>query len=100
MSTVVRSPNTKFISKRRAYVRVKKQLVRLKCFTVRPSSLLQARVMRDFKDVGQDGVPRSRGYGFVSFTDHEHALAALRNVNNNPDIFTYDQVSDCPLYYV
>ena len=30
---------------------------------------------------------RSVGYGFVEFTNHNNALAALRANNNNPDIF-------------
>ena len=29
----------------------------------------------------------SRGYGFVEFTEHAHALAALRMLNNNPNYF-------------
>ncbi|CAG8612609.1 11937_t:CDS:2, partial [Racocetra fulgida] len=28
-----------------------------------------------------------QGYGFLEFTQHSHALAALRYLNNNPDIF-------------
>jgi RNA recognition motif-containing protein len=32
-----------------------------------------------------DGVtPRSKGFGFVEFSHHMHALAALRMLNNNP----------------
>ncbi|CAG8687345.1 20216_t:CDS:10, partial [Gigaspora rosea] len=30
---------------------------------------------------------RSKGYGFLEYTQHSHALAALRYLNNNPDIF-------------
>lgn len=30
---------------------------------------------------------RSKGYGFLEFNTHSHALAALRYLNNNPDIF-------------
>lgn len=30
------------------------------------------------------GVPRSKGIGFVEFDNHEHALCALRQLNNNP----------------
>ena len=33
------------------------------------------------------GVGKSLGYGFVSFKEHQHALTALRNTNNNPEIF-------------
>ncbi|RIA89613.1 hypothetical protein C1645_771894 [Glomus cerebriforme] len=31
--------------------------------------------------------PRSKGYGFLEFTQHAHALAALRFLNNNPELF-------------
>ena len=34
-----------------------------------------------------EGKPRSRGIGFVEFEEHEHALAALRTLNNNPEVF-------------
>ena len=30
------------------------------------------------------GIPQSRGYGFVEFQHHTHALACLRELNNNP----------------
>ena len=35
------------------------------------------------RNVDREGQP-SRGYGFVEFTSHAHALAALRWTNNNP----------------
>jgi nucleolar protein 4 len=35
------------------------------------------------------GGPQSRGYGFVEFSQHVHALAALRFLNNNPETFTF-----------
>lgn len=50
--------------------------------------ITEARIMRNLRDIGDDGKPKSRGYGFVSFTEHEHALAALRKLNNNPNTFT------------
>lgn len=31
---------------------------------------------------------KSKGFGFITFTEHHHALKALRNLNNNPSIFT------------
>ncbi|KAK9767317.1 RNA recognition motif-containing protein [Basidiobolus ranarum] len=31
--------------------------------------------------------PRSKGYGFIEYSTHAHALAALRFLNNNPDLF-------------
>ncbi|XP_042325887.1 RNA-binding protein 28 [Sceloporus undulatus] len=42
----------------------------------------ECRVMRDRKGQGQ-----SLGYAFVEFQEHEHALTALRHMNNNPEIF-------------
>ncbi|KAJ7543705.1 hypothetical protein O6H91_09G049400 [Diphasiastrum complanatum] len=30
---------------------------------------------------------KSRGAGFVEFSEHQHALVALRVLNNNPDVF-------------
>jgi RNA recognition motif-containing protein len=36
-----------------------------------------------------DGVPQSRGFAFVEFTHHAHALACLRELNNNPVYAVY-----------
>ncbi|XP_063622797.1 RNA-binding protein 28 [Cydia splendana] len=48
----------------------------------------ECRVMRDLRAlVGTDGKHLSKGYGFVMLTRHEDALACLRKLNNNPDIF-------------
>jgi nucleolar protein 4 len=32
---------------------------------------------------------RSRGAAFVEFTEHQHALVALRVLNNNPGLFCF-----------
>ncbi len=48
--------------------------------------------MRDMGRVNSQGVGKSRGYGFVNFREHEHALQALRAANNNPDIFGDNKV--------
>lgn len=45
--------------------------------------LTEARVMKNLKSTTLE----SHGYGFVTFTCHEDALAALRMLNNNPGIF-------------
>ncbi|KAL8222608.1 UNVERIFIED_CONTAM: hypothetical protein K2H54_077614, partial [Gekko kuhli] len=45
------------------------------------------RVMRDRKAPAGKGQGQSLGYAFVEFQEHEHALAALRRVNNNPEFF-------------
>ncbi|KAG8440114.1 hypothetical protein GDO86_006053 [Hymenochirus boettgeri] len=47
----------------------------------------ECRVMRDLKGVGGNNKGQSLGYAFVEFLEHEHALTALRNVNNNPEVF-------------
>ncbi|KAK3097152.1 hypothetical protein FSP39_006867 [Pinctada imbricata] len=48
----------------------------------------ECRIMRDIERVNAEGVGKSRGFGFVNFTDHQHALQALKGANNNPDLFT------------
>ncbi|XP_034948872.1 RNA-binding protein 28 [Chelonus insularis] len=54
-----------------------------------PKAIIQeARVMRDMKRIDSRGFGVSKGHGFVSFTTHEDALKALRNINNNPKIFS------------
>lgn len=47
------------------------------------AQITEARVMRNLKSPTME----SKGFGFVTFTRHEHALTALRRVNNNPEIF-------------
>ncbi|XP_039617383.1 RNA-binding protein 28 [Polypterus senegalus] len=44
-------------------------------------------VMYDRKPVAGKVLGRSLGYAFVEFSEHNHALLALRHLNNNPDIF-------------
>lgn len=54
-----------------------------------PVKVKMAKIVRDTEAVKTDGKEaRSRGYGFVEFAEHIHALAALRKVNNNP-VFTH-----------
>ncbi|KAM9480880.1 RNA-binding protein 28 [Clarias gariepinus] len=48
----------------------------------------ECHVMYDRKPVRGEPVGQSLGYGFVEFQEHEHALQALRHLNNNPKIFT------------
>lgn len=47
----------------------------------------ECRVMRDLKGAHGKVKGQSLGYAFVEFQEHEHALAALRHINNNPEIF-------------
>lgn len=49
--------------------------------------VVRARLLRDQSKLDASGTPRSRGLGFVEMGSHEHALAALRHLNNNPTIF-------------
>ncbi|XP_069317648.1 RNA-binding protein 28 isoform X1 [Eulemur rufifrons] len=50
-------------------------------------SIKECRVMRDLKGVHGNTKGQSLGYAFAEFQEHEHALRALRHINNNPDIF-------------
>ncbi|KAK2096568.1 RNA-binding protein 28, partial [Saguinus oedipus] len=45
------------------------------------------RVMRDLKGAHGNMKGQSLGYAFAEFQEHEHALKALRHINNNPEIF-------------
>ncbi|XP_020857946.1 RNA-binding protein 28 isoform X1 [Phascolarctos cinereus] len=49
--------------------------------------LKECRVMRDLKGTHGNVKGQSLGYAFVEFEEHEHALAALRHINNNPEVF-------------
>ena len=57
-----------------------------------PLRMFQSRVMRDFKRSTGKGEGKSLGYGFVCFKEHQHALAALKHTNNNPEIFGENKV--------
>lgn len=49
-----------------------------------PVKVKMAKVVRDTEAAKAGKEARSRGYGFVEFSEHVHALAALRVVNNMP----------------
>ena len=49
--------------------------------------VVRARLLKDPTKLDAAGAPRSRGLGFVDMASHEHALAALRHLNNNPTLF-------------
>ena len=53
--------------------------------------ILSAHMIFDKERRNPDGTPRSRGIGFVEFSEHEHALTALRHLNNNPEIYGADR---------
>lgn len=48
---------------------------------------VQVKVLRDNTRLTKEGDPTSKGIAFAEFTDHEHALCALRQLNNNPGPF-------------
>jgi len=52
------------------------------------AKITEAKVMMNMIGGGE---PTSKEFAFVSFEKHEDALQALRNVNNNPTIFTQDR---------
>ncbi|GFS65483.1 RNA-binding protein 28 [Trichonephila clavipes] len=54
----------------------------------RGAVITEAKVMKEFKKFDAQGIPLSKGFGFVSFNKHEYALKALNEVNNNPNVFT------------
>lgn len=56
--------------------------------------------MKDFKKTDAVGNPMSRGFGFITFTEHEHALKALNELNNNPNIFTASKVHFIHFYHL
>ncbi|CAI5950982.1 unnamed protein product [Closterium sp. NIES-65] len=47
-------------------------------------------VMREADRVGLDGKPPSKGAAFIEFSEHQHAVTALRALNNHPTIFSHD----------
>jgi len=46
--------------------------------------VVQVKLLKEDGPDGVKGEGRSKGIGFVEFDDHEHALCALRQLNNNP----------------
>ncbi|KAG7395122.1 RNA-binding protein 28 [Phytophthora boehmeriae] len=54
-----------------------------------PVKVRMAKVVRDLESAKAGKEPRSRGYGFVEFSEHVHSLAALRVLNNNPKFTSY-----------
>jgi len=52
------------------------------------AKVTECRIMRDLDRVtATDKTGKSRGFGFISFGEHSHALEALRHLNNNPQVF-------------
>ncbi|KAL1558031.1 RNA-binding protein 28-like isoform X2 [Salvia divinorum] len=47
----------------------------------------QIKILKDSKVRKEGEKSRPRGVAFLEFTEHQHALVALRVLNNNPEIF-------------
>jgi nucleolar protein 4 len=54
------------------------------------AKIIEARIMRKYEKTTKK-FGASKGFGFIEFTDHEHALKALRHLNNNPDTFSNEK---------
>lgn len=55
--------------------------------------------MRNMKNIDATGKGKSKEFGFVTFTNHEDALKALRSINNNPNIFSKNRVNLLDYFY-
>ena len=55
--------------------------------TGRRVKILQNKIVRASDRVGPDGKPRSRGFGFLQFEEHEDAYAVVKELNNNEHTF-------------
>ncbi|XP_071930703.1 uncharacterized protein [Coffea arabica] len=51
----------------------------------------QIKILRESKNTNSTRKNSSRGVGFVEFSEHQHALVALRVLNNNPETFGPEQ---------
>ena len=49
-------------------------------------SVKQVKILKDADKAGEAKAKsaKGKGFAFVELTDHEHALCALRQLNNNP----------------
>lgn len=48
---------------------------------------MQVKILKESAKPEVDGRSQSKGIAFAEFVDHEHALCALRQLNNNPAPF-------------
>ncbi|KAK4405287.1 RNA-binding protein 28 [Sesamum angolense] len=55
--------------------------------TKQKPSIRQIKILKDSKKGKEGEKSRPRGVAFLEFTEHQHALVALRVLNNNPDTF-------------
>ncbi|XP_033629872.1 RNA-binding protein 28-like isoform X1 [Asterias rubens] len=59
----------------------------LKAVDDKKARIIESRVMRDMKTPNAQGLCKSFGFAFCEFTKHEHALEALRKINNSTEFF-------------
>jgi nucleolar protein 4 len=55
--------------------------------SLKQRAVVKCKIMRDLTRVNSEGVCKSRGYGFVEFSNPQLALKALHATNNNPNLF-------------
>uniref|UniRef100_A0A914L4U7 RRM domain-containing protein n=1 Tax=Meloidogyne incognita TaxID=6306 RepID=A0A914L4U7_MELIC len=58
------------------------------------NSIMECRIMRQVKGEDNKGkviLGKSNGYGFVAFKEHSAALQCLKQMNNNPHMFTNER---------
>ncbi|KAI3753325.1 hypothetical protein L2E82_25376 [Cichorium intybus] len=56
--------------------------------TKQKPTIRQIKLLKDSNKGKEVSKNHSRGVAFIEFTEHEHALVALRVLNNNPETFT------------
>ncbi|KAG6540867.1 hypothetical protein Mapa_017741 [Marchantia paleacea] len=92
-STKLRSPNF-HVSRTRLSVHnvpkgfTEKALKKLFIEAVKSRASKQQPVIKQVKILRDEETGKARGTAFVEFTEHQHALVALRVLNNNPVTFT------------
>ena len=80
-----KSLKTMFINGIKTAIKIPEQRIRSETFT--PIHVKQVKIARDALRPGLNGLGRSKRYGFIEFTCHEHAMMALRHINNNPGVW-------------
>ncbi|GJV93207.1 RNA-binding protein 28, partial [Tanacetum coccineum] len=56
--------------------------------TKQKATIRQIKLLKDSNKGKEVSKNHSRGVAFIEFTEHQHALVALRVLNNNPETFT------------